>query len=64
MCVGSGVNGQAEPPEREPGETKGGEDTPLPLPERVPCIYSEVRRVRAMDDMAILLRVKAGLEGL
>jgi hypothetical protein len=64
--VGDGVNGQAAQPGSEAEGTEGGGDTPIPmpLPERLPCTYPEVQRVSALDDVAILLRVKAGLERL
>jgi hypothetical protein len=66
VCVGGAVKGQGTQPGSEAEGMEGDEDTlmPIPLPERVPYRYAEVRRVKALDDMAMLRRVKEGLEGL
>ena len=41
-----------------------GHATPMLLPRRVPSIYSVMRSIRAMDDLAVLKRVREGLKGL
>jgi len=66
MCVGHDVKQPVVWLESEPENLKADEvqKTYSPLPQRPPPTDMDVRLVRAMDDVAILKRVKEGLERL